>query len=129
MGAESSQDRFAACKQLLDYGFANFAVVQPEMSEQTVPVRLGASAFVAAVPAESGNVLIDKSQKGMVESQIDLLPEVSAPVGKGQRLGTLTLKVGQQVLKEIPLIADEGVARLTWGEIFWQILQNIAFKG
>ncbi len=129
MGAESSQDRFAACKQLLDYGFANFAVVQPEMSEQTVPVRLGTSAFVAAVPAESGNVLIDKSQKGMVESQIDLLPEVSAPVGKGQRLGTLTLKVGQQVLKEIPLIADEGVARLTWGEIFWQILQNIAFKG
>ena len=129
MGAETSQDRFAACKQLLDYGFANFAVIQPEMSEQTVPVRLGASAFVAAVPAESGNVLIDKSQKGMVESQIDLLPEVSAPVGKGQRLGTLTLKVGQQVLKEIPLIADEGVARLTWGEIFWQILQNIAFKG
>ena len=128
MGAESSQDRFAACKQLLDYGFANFAVVQPEMSEQTVPVRLGTSAFVAAVPAESGNVLIDKSQKGMVESQINLLPEVSAPVGKGQRLGTLTLKVGQQVLKEIPLIADEGVARLTWGEIFWQILQNIAFK-
>ena len=128
MGAESSQDRFAACKQLLDYGFANFAVVQPEMSEQTVPVRLGTSAFVAAVPAESGNVLIDKSQKGMVESQIDILPEVSAPVGKGQRLGTLTLKVGQQVLKEIPLIADEGVARLTWGEIFWQILQNIAFK-
>ena len=128
MGAESSQDRFAACKQFLDYGFANFAVVQPEMSEQTVPVRLGTSAFVAAVPAESGNVLIDKSQKGMVESQINLLPEVSAPVGKGQRLGTLTLKVGQQVLKEIPLIADEGVARLTWGEIFWQILQNIAFK-
>ena len=25
MGCETSQDRFAACKQLLDYGFANFA--------------------------------------------------------------------------------------------------------
>ncbi len=129
MGAESSQDRFAACKQLLDYGFANFAVAQPEMTEQIVPVRLGTSGFVTAVPTEDGRVLIDKSQKGMVESQIELLPEVAAPVGKGQRLGTLTLKVGQQVLKEIPLIANEGVARLTWGEIFWQILQKIAFKG
>ncbi len=128
MGAESSQDRFAACKQLLDYGFANFALIRPEVSAQTVPVRLGTSDTVAAVPAESGAVLIDKSQKGMVDSQIDLLPEIAAPVGKGQRLGTLTLKAGQQVLKEIPLIAEEGVARLTWGEIFWQILQKIAFK-
>ena len=128
MGAESSQDRFAACKQLLDYGFANFALIRPEVSAQTVPVRLGTSDTVAAVPAESGAVLIDKSQKGMVESQIELLPEIAAPVGKGQRLGTLTLKAGQQVLKEIPLIADKGVAQLTWGEIFWKILQSVAFK-
>ena len=64
----------------------------------------------------------------MVESQIDLLDEIAAPVGKGQRLGTLTLKVGQQALKEIPLVAQEGVARLTWGEIFWQILRKIAFQ-
>lgn len=128
MGAESSQDRFAACKQLLDYGFANFALIRPEISAQTVPVQLGTSDTVAAVPAESGAVLIDKSQKGMVDSQIDLLPEIAAPVGKGQRLGTLTLKAGQQVLKEIPLIAQQGVSRLTWGEIFWQILQRIAFK-
>jgi len=128
MGAESSQDRFAACKQLLDYGFANYALVSPEMSAQTVPVRLGITDKVAAVPAESGSVLIDKSQKGMIESYVELLPEITAPVGKGQRLGTLTLKAGQQVLKEIPLIAEQGVARLTWGEIFWQILQKIAFK-
>ncbi|MBE6983407.1 MAG: D-alanyl-D-alanine carboxypeptidase, partial [Ruminococcaceae bacterium] len=119
MGAESSQDRFAACKQLLDYGFANYALVSPEMSAQTVPVRLGITDKVAAVPAESGSVLIDKSQKGMIESYVELLPEITAPVGKGQRLGTLTLKAGQQVLKEIPLIAEQGVARLTWGEIFW----------
>ncbi len=128
MGAESSQDRFAACKQLLDYGFANFALVRPEVSAQTVPVRLGASGTITAVPTEDGAVLIDKSQKGMVESQIELLPEIAAPVGKGQRLGTLTLKVGQQILKEIPLVAETGIARLTWGEIFWQILQKIAFK-
>ena len=129
MGAESSQDRFGACKQLLDYGFANFALVSPQTQAQTVPVRLGTNNTVTAVPAEKGAVLIDKSQKSMVETQIELLPEVAAPVGKGQRLGTVTLKAGQQILKEIPLIAEEGVPRLTWSEIFWQILQRIAFKG
>ncbi len=128
MGAESSQDRFAACKQLLDYGFANYALVRPEVPECTVPVRLGMGETVVAVPAQQGAVLIDKSQKNMVSSHFELLEEVPAPVGKGQRLGTVTLKAGEQVLAQIPLVAKEGMDRLTWGEIFWRILQNIAFK-
>ena len=32
MGCESSQVRNAACKSLLDYGFANFAVISPELT-------------------------------------------------------------------------------------------------
>ena len=32
MGAKTSQARNAACKELLDYGFANFAVISPELS-------------------------------------------------------------------------------------------------
>ena len=128
MGAESSQDRFAACKQLLDYGFANYALVRPEMPEYTVPVRLGTGESIVAVPARQEAILIDKSQKNMVSSQVELIEEVQAPVGKGQRLGTLTLKAGDQVLAQIPLVAKEGMARLTWGEIFWKILQSVAFK-
>ena len=80
-----------------------------------------------AVPGERGAVLIDKSQKGLVQSHVELLDEVAAPVGKGQRLGTLTLKAGEQVLTQIPLIAETGMARLTWGDIFWRILKSVAF--
>ena len=63
MGCETSQDRFAACKQLLDYGFANFAPVTPELPDgSTVAVKLGTVSHVAAVPAEDVQMLIDKSQ-------------------------------------------------------------------
>jgi hypothetical protein len=54
--------------------------------------------------------------------------EIDSPVGKGARLGTLTLKAGEQVLSQIPMLAEKGVARLTWSEIFWKILQNVALK-
>ena len=128
MGAESSQDRFAGCKQLLDYGFSNFALIRPEVPSCLVPVRLGVEKEVRAVPAQEGALLIDKSQKAMVSTQVELVDMVDAPVGKGQKLGMLTLKAGEQVLSQIPLIAEKGVARLTWGEIFWKILQNVAFK-
>ena len=49
MGAETSQSRNAACKSLLDYGFANFAVVSPDLSDcdNQIPVRLGKDAGVS----------------------------------------------------------------------------------
>ena len=62
MGAETSQSRNAACKSLLDYGFANFAVVSPDLSDcdNQIPVRLGKDAGVSAVPEADMALLIDK---------------------------------------------------------------------
>ena len=126
MGAESSKDRFAACKSMLDYGFANFALVNPEITEGIVPVRLGITDSVKAVPAEPVQLLIDKAQSNQVQIQTVLEESVAAPVSKGQRLGTLTVKVGQQVLKEVPMVAQDGVERLTWGDLFLKVLRKLS---
>jgi D-alanyl-D-alanine carboxypeptidase (penicillin-binding protein 5/6) len=129
MGCETSKDRFAACKQLLDYGFANYALVAPEVSENAVPVKLGTSDFVSAVPAESPKLLVDKAQKNQVQILTELEETVSAPVSKGQKLGMMTIKVGEQTIRQIPMVAEEGVARLTWWEVFLQIFRKVAMSG
>ena len=127
MGAESSQDRFGACKAMLDYGFANYALVTPELSaEQKVPVILGKESEVTATPAESTSLLVDKAQVNQVNIKTELASSVTAPVSKGQRLGTLTVQVGEQVLKQVPIVAQEGVARLNWGDIFLMVLRRMA---
>ena len=127
MGAETSQDRFAACKSMLDYGFANFAVVQPQLTGSlTVPVVLGKQDTVDAVPGEEAQMLIDKAQKDQVATDVQLDPSVTAPVSKGQRLGTLTLKAGEQILRQVPLVAETGVERLSFGQIFVQVLRRLA---
>lgn len=126
MGAETSKDRFAACKSMLDYGFANFALVKPEVTEGIVPVRLGRNDSVKAVSAEPVQLLIDKAQSNQVQIQTVLEESVTAPVSKGQRLGTLTVKVGQQVLKEVPMVAQDGVERLTWGDLFLKVLRKLS---
>ena len=126
MGAESSQQRFAACKSMLDYGFANYAQVAPEVTEGTVPVKLGTAESVKVVPAEEMTVLIDKSQLNQVQIQTVLEEEVTAPVSKGQRLGTLTIKVGEQVVKQVPMVAEESVAKLTFWDLFVIVLRKIA---
>lgn len=127
MGAASSQDRFAACKSMLDYGFANYALVTPEQpAEDAVPVKLGTAASVKAVPAGETKLLIDKSQKDQVSTEVVLEEAVSAPVSRGQRLGTLTVRAGEQVLAQVPMVAENGVQRLSWGELFVKVLRRLA---
>ncbi len=126
MGCETSAERFAACKSMLDYGFANYAVAAPEIPENTdIPVKLGVADSVKAIPAQQDALLIDKSQKSMLSTKVELDAEVTAPVSRGQRLGTLSVCAGEQVLVQIPLVAEESVAKLTWGQMFVRILRQV----
>ena len=125
MGADTSANRNAACKQLLDYGFANFAVINPELTEaEPISVKLGKSDSVCGVLGESGGILIDKAQKNSVTMELSVEGSVTAPVSQGQRLGTLTLKSENQILKEIPLVASEAVARLSYWDLFTKVLRR-----
>ncbi len=126
MGCDSSANRFAACKSLLDYGFANFALAEPKMPQQAaVPVTLGTAATVTAVPAQKASLLIDKAQKGLLTVDVTLEPQVAAPVSQGQRLGTMTVRCGEQILSQIPLVAEQSVPKLRMGEIFLRILKRL----
>ena len=127
MGSETSQDRFAACKSMLDYGFANFALYTPVLQEgASVPVVLGKSENVNVVPGDEAAILVEKGQLSGITSEITLEETVTAPVSRGQRLGVLTIKSGEQVLSQIPLVAEGAVERKSWGDIFVDLLRRIA---
>ena len=127
MGAETSQIRTTACKQLLDYGFANFAVVSPEMGEEAVvPVRLGTEEIIRLVPGKNPRLLIDKTLKSGITTDISLEPEVTAPVSQGQQLGTLTIRSGETILAQVPLVAEVEIPRLRWRNLFVMTLRKLA---
>ena len=127
MGADSSKTRFNACKQLLDYGFANFALVQPDICETpAVPVELGTAKTVSPQLGEDGTLLVEKSLRSTVTAQVELEETVEAPVSRGQRLGTLTYRSGEQILRQIPLVAEQEVPRLSWKQMFGKVFRRIA---
>ena len=126
MGAETSQERFAACKSMLDYGFANYALVTPDSAGGTVPVKLGKDQEIGVIPGEIPKFLIDKAQRGSVTTEMILDPMVTAPVSAGQKLGTLTVRVGEQVLAQIPMVAQSAVERLTLGYLIVLVLKQTA---
>ena len=123
----TSAQRFEDAKTLLNYGFSTYALADVTPAEApVVPVKLGTAKSVTLVPAE-GKLLVGKGQAGNLTSEMALPESLTAPVEKGQQVGTLTVRCGDEILREIPLTAVEGVERMTWGGLFLQLLQRAVF--
>ena len=89
----------------------------PYVSQRVMPVLEGEQ-----------NLLLSKEKLGTMEVTTQLEPVLSAPVEKGQKVGTLTVTSGGEVLAELPLVASEAVERLSYGQILLRCLQ-MAFLG
>lgn len=123
---ESSADRFQSAKALLDYGFANYALVNGEPNEPLtpIPVRLGRVDSITPVLQQTAPILIDKGKQAQITRTVTLCDEVTAPVAAGQELGTLTLSAGEEILATIPIIAPEAVEKLSLWDITLQLLRR-----
>ena len=129
LGCSTSQERFSACKSMLDYGFANYALIQPDVDAYPeVHITLGVKKQVKVTTADRCSLLIDKGQKNEVRCTLEVMEKVTAPVSKGQRLGTMTVRCGEQILAQLPLVAEETVPRLSFGQI-WKNLLRTLFLG
>ena len=123
LNCASSTDRFESAKALLNYGFANYALVSTQPSEPlpTVRVLLGRQSILTPVLQQSAPLLIEKSEQAQVRKTVTLEEEVTAPIAAGQQLGTLTIETDSRVLAEIPIIAPSAVEKLS----LWEMTVNI----
>ena len=126
MGSETSQKRFDACRGMLDYGFANFAHYTTELPTTTIPVRLGTADTVTATLENAGPLLIPKGDADKITTRCTLVELLDAPVAKGDTVGELTVECEGKTLAVLPLTAGEDVEKLTWTDLFEQLLSRIA---
>lgn len=127
LGADSSTHRFEDAKALLNWGFANYALVEPAegFTPTPVPVILGTQETVMPVPTDCGQILLEKAKAASISREIELAENCEAPITQGQVLGTLRVLAGKEVLAEIPLTAAEDIPRLSFGQIWIHVLQAI----
>ena len=131
MKSDTSPHRNADASGLLNYGFANYAVVGLDAQEDTVspvPVLLGKADSVGVEIAEEAQVLIEKAQANRVEKTLLLSDGVEAPVEKGQKVGTLTFSLDGEELAQIPVVAADDVERLSAMDIYGDILKSLLLK-
>ncbi len=129
--APNSKARFETAKSLLNFGFANFAMVDvmPDQALAPVDVVLGECNELQPVYAETPRILLEKTEISGLTQTLELSEMVEAPVGAGQALGKLSVyRADGTLLKEIPVVAPEEVPRLTAGGLFGRLLQILLMK-
>ena len=122
---DSSSERFESAKALLNYGFANYALVDPVPEEPlpTMQVKLGKDSILTPVLQASAPILIQKSQRSKISKTITLSEEIEAPVEAGAQLGVMTLSTPEGVLAEIPIIAPKAVEKLSIWDLALRLLR------
>ena len=131
LGAPTAQARSETAAALLDYGFANYALAQvkPGQALPPVPVLLGRTATVQPVLRSECTLLVEKSRQNQITTQVTLARDVEAPVEPGQKLGEMAVLVDGTVRETVPIVAAQGVERLTWAGIFGRLVRELLLAG
>ncbi len=125
MGCPANEERASETTRLLSYGF-NLFVQLPLVEQAGLPldqplrIKDGKEREVAVGYGDRLAVFVRRDRTEHVTIEMNLQPDVVAPVEQGQILGRATAKLGTRVLAEVPLVALEAVERGN----FWQRLFN-----
>ena len=69
--------------------------------------------------------MLPKTAKGNISQEISFNENITAPVRRGAAVGTVTVKLGDETLGEIPVTAAEDVERLSLGFSLRRILKGL----
>jgi D-alanyl-D-alanine carboxypeptidase (penicillin-binding protein 5/6) len=125
MAADNSDLRFQSARMLLDFGFANYTLtaVTPDGELPPVAVKLGRNTQVETSLNGNGRILAEKARLGEIKKEINLTPDVQAPVEKGQKLGVIKITLDNQILAQVDVVASHDVPRKTWLHFFVDLLR------
>ena len=126
MGSDSSANRNADASTLINYAFTNWALV-PVADSALPPVRVsgGVRASVQPVIEGSDHILLRRSEASALERNVSLPESVAAPIGAGERLGSLTLSSSGETLVEVPLVSSEAVEKLGAGGVLLSLFRQL----
>ncbi len=131
MHADSIDARNSDAKALLNYGFANYRLLPLRSPDVLPPVRVSLGNADSVQPVYDGAeaALVPKSGLGEVTYTVELPDTLTAPVAKGQQIGTLTVSSGGRELYSVPLVSDAEVSRAGFGATLLELLISYVRPG
>lgn len=129
LGTKTDRIRFSESEKLLTWGFRFFETVTPiKPNAAFVEQRVwyGDSSEVKLGAGDAGSITLPKGQLKNLKASYTLSePQLTAPLTKGQVVGTIDFKLNDKTIEQRPLIVMEAVNE---GGIFSRMMDFVLMK-
>lgn len=115
MACPNPQERFREVMKLFDYGYANYGMADglPKgESAGEIPIYKGVKELAPIVIKDDFKTLIQKGNSESMETEINILPSLNAPVEAGTKAGEIIYKIDNEEVGRMDLIVSEGVSKI-----------------
>lgn len=128
MAAENSKDRFSDAVKLLNYGFGKCQLYSDESGEglAEAEVQNGVKDTVTVKRADSFSYL-DTAGANLsnIERKIEMNKKISAPVKKGDVIGSIIYSLDGQEIGCSDIIADENIEKASFLDYLRKAAENL----
>lgn len=130
MGADNIKDRNASVSKLLDYAFNHFETNKLfEKGEIVTDIEMfkAENDHVEMVASQSISTIHKKGEsKEELNVSVELYDTHKLPIKKGTQTGTLTVKNGNKVLSETPIVTNRNIETASYMTLFKRSMQSLA---
>lgn len=129
MAAPDPKERFAEAAALLDYGFSNCT----NYSEKASKIRIKPQKIIngikdqinSEVARDFSYTLCGNESSDKIEKKIMFLPDIKAPVKKGDEIGSVVYILNGKEIDKIPIKASEDIKEAGYITYFQRLLKRL----
>jgi D-alanyl-D-alanine carboxypeptidase (penicillin-binding protein 5/6) len=129
MGVDSTKERNAAVSQMLDYAFNHFETKKLfDKGDIITNLELlkAENKNIEIVASESISTLHTKGEETEdITTEIEFNPDIEVPLKKGEQVGTLYVKRGEEILSKSNLTVDQDIHKASYYTFFKRAMQKL----
>lgn len=110
----NSKKTYEDVQKMFEYGFQKYQLLNVVSTLEKlgeIPVVMGAKGRVPVLPNRNLTLLLPKGKENDLKVKLELKKFIQAPVARFQRVGEVQVKLGEEIIDQIPVIAAMDVPR------------------
>ena len=128
MAADSRDIRNDEAKRLLDWGYANFELFKSEAGVFEKIKVVGGSEDNTSAEYGEFTCVVKKGESARIKKEMKMPEELSAPFGKGDKLGRVEFTLDGKSIGGVDVICTVPVEKLTFGQLLWRTIRAFFLK-
>lgn len=131
LGSDNSTQRFEDAKKMLNWGFANYEITEPQIDMSLITdVKLlcGKEESMKPIVENPKKILVKKGEGDKITQRVDMCVDVEAPVEKNQTLGKVYFEMDGEILEECAILSERNYERRDVWFVFSLLWSTFAKK-